>query len=233
MNNGFCKRIILNARKSGGKVFNGAIVMRYFFSNSIRSALPVLLCLMLCCFSHCVIGQEADAESSKAKDKKIKELELRLERLEKIVLATSKLTVLEAERQLERALQEFEHSERLFIKGFITDNQLAQDRFQLQLAEQEVLLAKNAKNARKIAMEIDLMRAKNGLRVAKENLERSERRANRGFSSITEIEVHRKQITIAQKRLEVAQMRFDAISKPIKPVKPKAEKQPESKKKAD
>ncbi len=190
-----------------------------------RPMVPVLVSLLSFICLTASAQQENKKNRETDKDQKIRDLERRLDRLEKIVLATSQLSVLEAERQLTRMQQQFEHSERLFIRGLINEAQFSQDRFELQLAKRELLLAKNTKHARKISMEIDFMRAKNRLRVAKENFDRSKRFSIRGLSSPQEVEINRRQIGIAEKALEVARLRLEAISKPIDELKPEAKKQ--------
>ena len=163
----------------------------------------------------------------------MREMELRLERLEKIVFATSKLSVMEAERRLTRAQQRFDNNEKLLIRGFITERQFAEDRFNLQLAFRERELARNASNSRRISMKIDVLRAENRLRVAKDNFERNSRLRNRGYSSLSDVESARKEVTLAERSLEVAKMRLDAISKPLGNPENKPEKKADRKKPKD
>jgi multidrug resistance efflux pump len=149
------------------------------------------------------------------KDGQISELQARIERLEKVVFATSKLSVYEAERQLEKAKQRLDYSQRLLIKGFITDSQLNQDRFEVDRAVSELRLAKSSVDVRQKSARIDLMQAKQNLIRAQEQLKFSENLANRGYSSKTEIEGNKYRVTLAEKRLALAQTRLNALNKEL------------------
>ena len=195
-------------------------------------------------FQHSLSGQNQKKQeqnkkelAESEKDQKIRLLEERVERLEEIVFATLKISVAEAERQVARARQQLEYSERLFIRGMLTESRVNQDRLALRLAERELQFAKSSNQSRQLSAEIDLLRAKNKLRVAQDNFRLSERRANKGLSSANDLELDRKAITIAERRVELAQKRLDAIKAAPKPkdkskdLKPKSEKTDEAKKK--
>ena len=138
-------------------------------------------------------------------------LEARLERLERILFATSVLSVFEAERNLAEAEARLLESERLFLRGFLTDAQVAQDRFNFDRAKQELRLVKNMSDGRRITAEIDLMAARNTFRQAKEQLQTSESLARRGFSSETQINSNRQQVEVARQELEIARKRLQAL----------------------
>lgn len=144
-------------------------------------------------------------------DGRVEKLEQRVDRLEEILFNTVRLTVFDAERKLAEAEQRLENSQSLFIKGFITDQQLQQDRYRVERAKQELKLAKSERGGRKISMEIEVMEAKRNLEVASQRLEFTERLAKRGFSSLTDVQNQRERVTLMQKELELANQRLKAV----------------------
>jgi len=166
-------------------------------------------------------GENRDKENDLSrqlieKEQRIKLLEARMERLEKIVFATSKLSVYEAVRQLAESKLRLKNSERLFFRGFLADIDLQQDRFVVDRAQRELELAQSSINGRVLATEIDVMQAEQALRRAQASLEQSENYARRGFATQTTIENGKTQVEVAKRQLDIAKKRLEAISKDIK-----------------
>jgi hypothetical protein len=160
-----------------------------------------------------VVSQVPPQQPAQPADDRIEQLTVRVERLEKILFATSKLAVFDAERNLADAQQRLRDSERLFLQGFLTDAQLAADRFAVARARREVELARADRDGYRIASEIDLMQAEYALQVAEQQLEFTQRMANRGFNSLTDVADRRAGVDRAKKQLELARQRLDAAHK--------------------
>ncbi len=129
------------------------------------------------------------------------------------MFATTKLAVYDAERSLTNAQNRLQDSQKLFLRGLITDAQLASDRFAVDRAKHEVELAQSEKDGYRIASEIDLMQAEYTLKTAEDQLEYIRRLANHGYSSISEINDRKALVDIAKKKLEAAQQKLAEIQK--------------------
>ena len=162
----------------------------------------------ICCSQD---NSKTDQSTVKSKDDRIHELERRIEILEQVVFATSKLSVFDAERNLQAARNRLADSKKLFLKGFITDIQLEQDRFHVDRARREIELARATSGSRRVAMEIDLMQAKHNLKLSKYNLQHTRQLAGRGYSSVAEIADEQKRVDRAEKNLQLARLRLEAL----------------------
>ncbi len=145
--------------------------------------------------------------------KRLGQVELRLESLEQILFATSQLDAREATRRLERARQQLEGTRDLFQRGLIADWQLAQDRFAVLIAERELELAANPTRHRHLVSSLELLDAQRRVEMAQLNLRQTTNMNNRGFSSLSQIDDAKRELSTAESAVATAQAKVDAAAK--------------------
>ncbi len=181
----------------------------------------VVLLLLLVSFGQSLVhrqgvqdGQDAASpEQALAGDnlqQSVARLESRVEALEQILFAAKQLELREARRRLDRAKQQLSDTRVLFAQGIISDMQLAQDRFGLLIAEQELRLAEEPGRARQLVVGLDLLEARRRLEMARLNLRQTELENQRGFSSLTQVEYARREFTAAEESLDFAKKQAEA-----------------------
>ena len=126
------------------------------------------------------------------------------------MFSNAKLSVAQAERRLADAQQVSSHSEKLFAKGFITEAQLQQDRFDLEQAQQELKLANTERRQQKIAAEMDILNAKQNLTEAKQRLEYTQQLTGKGFASQRQLQRAQTDVDLAERVLKNAQLKLEA-----------------------
>ncbi len=157
--------------------------------------------------------QPSDAKQVDNEEKleqKFNLLEQRVERLEQILLSAAKMTVAEAERRLVETQHTVEASEKLFAKGFITESQLQQDRFDVQQAIQELKLATAEHREYELAGEMDLLNAKQWLTEAKQQLDYTRKLARKEFASQWQIQQAENEVKLAELNLKNAELKLKA-----------------------
>ncbi len=167
----------------------------------------------------------APVQNSDQSDPRINELERRVARLENLLFNAVRLAEFDAERRLADAQTRLDNSERLFLQGFITDAQVAQDRFVFDRAIRELQLAQSNYSGRQIACEIEVMQAKRNLELAQQQLEFSERLNLRGYSSLDRIQSEQRRVDTLTLELDQAQAKLRAVNEllQVEPEQPKPE----------
>lgn len=149
--------------------------------------------------------QQNDGQNNDDKNlERISQLEKRLDLVEQVVFATAKLDATEATRNLQTAKERYEHSRKLFTKGFISESQIQNDRLLVQLAEKELELAKSGTGSYRLVSELDVLAAKQKLQLAEEDLERQTQLARRGYVSKDELDQTRREVELANLALKRA-----------------------------
>ncbi len=137
-------------------------------------------------------------------------LEARLDALERVVFATAKISVVEAERRLQDAEAQLRESRQLFLKGIIAEGRWRQDEFMVELLRRERDFLLDTTRQRKGLMEMELLQAENNLRIAEDQLNFLQNLANRGFATIDQIRETERYVADSKARLTLARERLQA-----------------------
>ena len=161
-----------------------------------------------------IVTQAQDGEDETAAER-IEALEQRVDRLEQLLFNTVRLNVFDAERQLNQAEHQLKTSHKLFLRGFISDQRLQQDQFEVNRAQRELKLAKSVNDGRRMATQIEVMDAKQNLFRAKDRLRQTENLNRRGFTTLTEVQRQEQLVEVFDQQLKLAENRLDAITEII------------------
>ena len=142
--------------------------------------------------------------------RQVAQLEQRVEKLERILFSTAKLSVTQAERRLAEMEHILKNSENLFARGYINAMQVQQDRFNVQQAKQELRLAKAERRQNTLVGELDVLGAEQNLIEAKQRLEFTRDLARREFASSWEVERAKLNVDTAERVLKNAQEKLKA-----------------------
>ncbi len=143
---------------------------------------------------------------------RIDELESRVARLESLMFNTIQLSVYDARRQLGLARQTLEQNKRLYFRGLLSSIEIERSRYEVRRAARELDLALAESGQRRIAGEIDVMRAEFDLQYAEDQLRRSENAVNRGYVSEYQIRHSADAVERAAAALQLARDKLSAIS---------------------
>lgn len=143
-------------------------------------------------------------------EQRINQLEQRVEQLERILFSNSKLPVADAENRLAATQHILDASEKLFAKGFITEAQLQQDRFDVQQAVQELKLSKAEHREYEIAGEMDLLNAKQWLSQANQQLKYTRELARKNFVSQWQVQQAENEVNLAERAVKNAELNLKA-----------------------
>jgi multidrug resistance efflux pump len=149
--------------------------------------------------------QAADADL----DSKVRELEERVAKLERLVAAMPYVapgkTLAERERELAVATQRLQHSERLAAKRYVSSMELEADKLEVEKARLAIELAKSAEGRDRLALQIQLVEAEVALKIALSRLEHSERLAAKGYVARGKVELDK--LAAERARLQVESMK--------------------------
>lgn len=160
-----------------------------------------------------VVGSGAvKLQENDALTRRVELLEQRVQKLESVLFATSQLSLMEAQKNVDAAQHRYEQSRKLHIKGFITANQLEADRFQVHQAERLLQLAKAENGQQRIVNQIDISEAKRELEFAKQNLAYTQRLFDRGYTSEFQVQSAEQTLINAEKKLELAETKAKAAA---------------------
>ncbi len=137
-------------------------------------------------------------------------LETRIEALERIVFATSQLTVYESQRRLKEAEQMLRDRRELFLKGLLAESAWRQDQLQVEILKRELSMAQAASIQKENVFEIEVLQARQRLSDAKLQFERSQTLVNRGFATQTQLERDSRLVTLSQQQLNLAEQKLNA-----------------------
>ncbi len=144
---------------------------------------------------------------------RVEMLERRMYEMEQILLTTSQITALEAERRLRDAKARLADSRELFLRGQVAEIEFQNDRFEVDRLTRELELTRGT-NARHQAMsQIEIANAEQQLFAAQQDLEQTETLVRRGYASATQIDRDREYVDLATRRLELSKQRLDAAKK--------------------
>ncbi len=141
---------------------------------------------------------------------RVEHLESRVALLEKILFATSTLSVFEAERRLKDAELQLKERRDLFLKGRLADSVWRQDQLQVDILKRELAIAHTAYAQKSNLMEIEVLQAKQNLANAESRLTRSQNLANRGYATLTQVQQDQRLVELQRLQLETAQLKLKA-----------------------
>ncbi|MDA7541438.1 hypothetical protein N8639_01215 [bacterium] len=156
---------------------------------------------------------------------RLSSIEARLTRIEAALFATVRFSEAEARKQLEAAKASLKNSETLFAKGLLSAFQMRIDRFNLERAQALHRMCIDHEDHRKIGATMEIFDAKRELEQKRFRLDNSEAMFERGFLAKSQMEIDRKAISVAEKKLAAAQAKLKAIGDPTKAPKPEPEKE--------
>jgi multidrug resistance efflux pump len=166
----------------------------------------ILAAFVLLTSSHLAQSQDSQTEI----EKRLGELEQRVDRLERRLVVTPELT--KAESRLAAAREKLEHTERLYKKGYVSELQVEADRLAVAKARQELQLAKADRTRRHALLEIDVLQAEHKLAIATERLRFRERLRIKGYVTDSQVQTDKIAAERARRELERAQARLKAES---------------------
>ena len=152
-----------------------------------------------------------EAKPAAAKDltARIDQLESRMRKLEEIVFASNAISVYDAERLVADAERRLKDSRRLLSRGYITQSQYEQDQFAVEIARKELELARAESDGRALATRIDVRQAERNVTLAEENLEYTQKLADRGFVPKSAVESVRQDVVRAKRKLDLAKRKLE------------------------
>lgn len=146
-------------------------------------------------------------------NQRVADLESRVNQLENVLFATSKLEDSQAQRRLDRANQLLKEKRKLYVRGFITQLQVTNAELEVQQAKRELELAKLESNTRCKVAEIEVVEAKRNLEFASQQLDHQRLLAQRGYASQQEIKSAEDALSAAEKKLVIANTKLEAARK--------------------
>lgn len=140
-------------------------------------------------------------------------LERRMNEMEQILLTTSQITALEAERRLRDAKTRLADSRKLFLQGQVAEIEFQNDRFEVDRLTRELELSRGTNTRHQMMSQIEIANAEQQLFAARQDLEQTETLVRRGYASATQIDRDREFVDLATRRLELAKQRLEAAKR--------------------
>lgn len=158
----------------------------------------------------------SDSDSNKSKSElteRVKRLEERLDVLEGLLFSGAKLEETRAQRALDDSLTRLENSRSLFVRGLISEALFQIDEAAVERAKRELELAKTQFKQRQMVSKLELVEAKEALRLAIERRDYQRLLASRGFATRSEVQRAEQQADEAEKVFDQAKRKLEAAEK--------------------
>lgn len=163
-----------------------------------------------------VVAADDEPVTMESLVKRVNELESRVDVLQQLLFRTVKLDQLEAVERYKQAKSILENSQRLQIRGLITAAEVDQDRYDLEKARLELLLARSNTQMDQISVQIDLTEARSQLRLAQQQLQYSESLLAKGMISEQEWMKMKREVADRERAVQFQTQRLESVEKLVR-----------------
>lgn len=161
-------------------------------------------------------------------ERRLDQMDQRLERIENVLFATIKFSEADARKQLDEARESLANSEKMHARGLVSAAQLELDRMSVDRAETLLKMCVQHEDHRMIGATLDLLDAKRDLEQKRLQLNFSRELLERGLIAREKIPRDQSAVLLAEKKLKLAEQRLRELKKvvaetPRKPVNMKTD----------